>query len=320
MITVVDAPSGGYLDRPDIEQEILATNAEVELLLVTESTRDELLRLKSPYLILWHRVALDAAFFERNTACRAVVCASVGYDHVDVDAARRHGVGIYHVPQYGTEEVADHTLAVFLAVSRKLIELDRHVRGGGWDWRLAHGIRRLRGQTWGVVGLGRIGLAVAERARAFGMRLAFHDPYNHPGIEKSLDLTRAHTLDDLLAISDVLSLHVPLDRQTHHLIGAAQLRAMRPGSCLINTARGAIIDLSALGGALAEERPGSVALDVVEGEPALPQWLRHHPRVLLTPHAAFYSVESLIELRTRAAEAVRQLLAGTPVTTAIRVI
>lgn len=320
VVAIVDAPSGGYVDQPDIEQKLLAPYATVRSVLIVKHNRDELLELDSPYIILWHHVALDAQFFRVNPACRAVVCASVGYDHVDIDAAAQRGVAVFHVPHYGTEEVADHTVLLFLASARMLVQLDRHVRGGGWDWQLSRGVRRLRGQTWGIVGLGRIGLAVAARAKAFGMRVTFYDPYNHPGIEKALDLRREHTLTELLAAADVVSLHVPLDESTRHLVGAQQLRAMKPGACLVNTSRGAVVDVAALPAALDEGCPGSAALDVVEGEPHLPVSLRRHPRALLTPHTAFYSVESLEELRGRAARAVRQLLVGEPVTAALRVV
>lgn len=318
-VAVVDAPSGGYVDDLDIEEKIIEPAGTVRKYLISPENRDTLFEIPEPYLILWHHVGLDARFFASSRHCRAVVCASVGYNHVDVGAAYRHGVAVYHVPQYGTEEVADHTLALFLAAARRLPELSAHVREGGWDWRLATGVRRLRGTTWGIVGLGRIGLAVAMRARAFGMRVAFHDPYNHPGIEKSLDLVRKPTLAELLADSDVVSLHTPLDDDTHHLLGARELALMRPGSYLVNTARGPLVDVAALRDALAEGRPGFAVLDVVEHEPRLPGWLIGHPRVLLSPHSAFYSIESLAELRTRAATAARELVDGSAVTAAVRV-
>lgn len=318
-VAVIDAASGGYVDKLDIEEKIIAPVGSVREYLISPQNRGVLFEIEEPYLILWHSVELDMEFFEKNRRCQAVVCASVGYNHVDIKAARKRRVDIYHVPHYGTEEVADHTLALFLTAVRRLPELAQHVREGGWDWRRAAGVRRLRGTTWGIVGLGRIGLAVAARAKAFGMRVAFHDPYNHPGVEKALDLIRKPTLAALLADSDVVSLHVPLDDSTHHLIGAGELALMRPGSYLINTARGALIDVAALRAALAEGHPGFAALDVVEHEPALPAWLTTHPRALLSPHSAFYSVESLIELRTRAATAARELVGGSTVTAAVRV-
>ncbi|MGH3620273.1 MAG: C-terminal binding protein [Sciscionella sp.] len=319
-VAVVDAPSGGYVNQLDIEEKVIGSTASVRGYLISRDNHEELFGIREPYLILWHHVSLDAEFFERNPHCRAVVCASVGYNHVDIDAARRHGVAIYHVPQYGTEEVADHTLALFLSAARRLPELAEHVRDGGWDWRRAMGVHRLRGANWGIVGLGRIGLAVAVRAKAFGMRVSFHDPYNHPGIDKSMDLVRKSTLDELLADSDVVSLHVPLDERTYHLIGARELGLMRQGAYLVNTARGALVDAGALETALAEDRPCFVALDVVDNEPALPAWLRKHPRALLSPHSAFYSFESLVELRTRAATAARELVSGSPVTAAVGVV
>lgn len=318
-IAVVDAPSGGYVDQLDIEDGIIGSSGKIRKYLISPDNRDALYALTEPYVILWHHVGLDAEFFERVTNCQAVICASVGFNHVDIDAAHRRGVRIYHIPHYGTEEVADHTLALFLATARRVPELAAAVRAGEWDWRRATGVRRLRGATWGIVGLGRIGLAVAARAKAFGMRVAFHDPYNHPGVEKALDLDRKSTLAELLADSDVVSLHVPLDERTHHLIDAGELAIMRPGACLVNTARGALVDIEALRPALADGRPDRVALDVVENEPALPDWLIDHPRVLLSPHSAFYSVESFVELRTRAAQAALDLVSGVPVTTAVEV-
>lgn len=319
-VAVIDAPDGGYIDQLDIEEEIIGSVAPVHLCLISEDNRNELFDIEDTCIILWHRVPLGPEFFERNSQCRAVVCASVGYDHVDVAAAKRCGVSLYHIPHYGTEEVADHTLALFLSAARRLSVLTRHVQSGGWDWRRAHGVHRLRGASWGIVGLGRIGLAVAARVKAFGIHVAFYDPYNHPGVEKSLDLLRKTSLDQLLADSDVVSLHAPLTEQTHHMIGRSQLETMRSDAYLINTARGALIDVDALKGSLAAGRPGVVALDVVEHEPALPPWLVQHPQVMLTPHSAFYSAEALTELRIRAASAALEVVSGAPVTAAVRVV
>ena len=315
-VVVLDAPGGGYVERPDLEGQILAPYAETRLEIVSPAERERLLTLDAEYVILWHRVSLDAEFFRRAKACRAVVCASVGYDHVDLAAAAANGVPVYHIPHYGTDEVADHTLALALALVRQLPVLQRHTRDGGWDWRAIGDARRLRGKVWGVIGFGRIGTAVGQRARAFGMEVAFYDPYNHPGIEKAFGFQRHLSLHGLLAAADVVSVHTPLNAGTANLLGAAELRLLKAGAVLVNTARGGLIDLTALRQALAEGRPARYGLDVLAGEPEVPDWLRNDPRVLLTPHAAFYSVESLIELRSRAAEAVLQLVTGQPVTSA----
>jgi D-3-phosphoglycerate dehydrogenase/C-terminal binding protein len=315
-VVVLDAPGGGYVECPDLEDQILGAHARTRLELVSPADRDRLLALDAEYVILWHRVSLDAEFFEQAKTCRAVVCASVGYDHVDLAAAAANGVPVYHIPHYGTDEVADHTVALALALVRDLPGLQRHTRDGGWDWRAIGNARRLRGKTWGLIGFGRIGTAVGQRARAFGMEVAFYDPYNHPGIEKAFGFERHLSLDSLLGAADIVSVHVPLNAGTANLLGAAELRLLKPDAVLVNTARGGLIDLDALPDALAEGRPARLGLDVVAGEPDVPEWMREDPRVLLTPHAAFYSVESLIELRSRAAEAVLQLITGQPVTSA----
>ncbi len=315
-VVILDAPGGGYLERPDIETDLLNGIAETRLEVIAPAGRERLLRLDADYVILWHRVGLDAEFFETAKRCRAVVCASVGYDHVDVAAAGTAAVPLFHVPDYGTEEVADHTLALALALARALPRLREHTLEGGWDWRAIGATRRLRGQVWGIIGLGRIGTAVLRRAEAFGIHCVFYDPYAHPGIQKGLGIQRFPDLAGLLEVADIVSVHVPLTDDTRHLLGADEFGRMKPGSMLINTARGAIVDIDALRSALDACRPGLVGLDVVEGEPVLPLWLRQHPQALVTPHAAFYSVESLVELRTRAAKAVAQLITGQLVTSA----
>jgi D-3-phosphoglycerate dehydrogenase/C-terminal binding protein len=320
-VAIVDTPSGTpggrYVEDLDIELSLLGAIAETRLEIVSPAQQQErLLALEDDYIVLWPRLGLDAEFFESNKHCRAVVCASAGYDHIDVAAARAADVPVFHVPDYGTEEVADHTLALALALARALPGLRQHTLDGGWDWHAIGQAPRLRGRVWGVVGLGRIGTAVARRTQTFGMRCVFYDPYVHHGIEKALAIERVGSLAGLLDIADVVSLHVPLNAGTRHLLGAGELHRMKRGSILVNTARGAIVDVGALRSALAEGRPGSAGLDVIEGEPLIPSWLRADPRALLTPHAGFYSVESLAELRTRAADTVAQLIAGRPVTSA----
>jgi D-3-phosphoglycerate dehydrogenase/C-terminal binding protein len=318
-VVIVDAPGGGYLERPDVETGILNGIAQTRLEVIAPDEPERLLRLDADYVILWHRVSLNAEFFETARRCRAVVCASVGYDHVDLAAAHAAAIPLFHVPDYGTEEVADHTVALALALARALPRLRQHTLDGGWDWRAIGAAPRLRGRVWGIVGLGRIGNAVLRRAEAFGMRCVFYDPYAHPGIQKGLGIERLPDLAGLLEVADIVSVHVPLSEGTRHLLGAAEFSRMKPGSILVNTARGAVVDIDALPKALDAGAPGLVGLDVVEGEPAIPPWLREHPQALVTPHAAFCSVESLIELRTRAAEAIAQLITGQPVTSAFPV-
>ncbi len=264
-------------------------------------------------LILFHDIeAMTDATFARAPRLKAVVRAGVGYNNVDLIAAGRRGIGVCNVPDYGTEEVADHAMAMLLALVRHLPESDASMRRGEWDYHVATNAVRLRGKTLGIVGCGRIGTATALRARAFGLDVVFYDPHVAPGLDKALGIRRAMTLGALLAESHFVSLHCDLRPSSHSLIDAKALAAIRPGAILINTARGPVVDQPALLGALDSGRLYAAGLDVFTREPLDDDRLRHHPRVLLTPHSAFYSKEGFIELRTKTAEEVARILDGEP--------
>ena len=219
---------------------------------------------------------------------------------------------VCNVPDYGTEEVADHAIMFLLALARRLVVSHEAIRAGNWDYRTALGAPRLRGKTFGVVGCGRIGTAAALRAKALGLDVVFYDPYLRQGMDKSLGIRRVYTLEDLLEQSHFVSLHCYLDATTRHLINAESIARMRPGAMLINTARGPIVDEAALLDALDSGHLAAAGLDVIEREPLEYDRLRLHPKVLLTPHTAFYSVEGYTELRTKTAEEDRRILLGEP--------
>ncbi len=243
--------------------------------------------------------------------CRLVVRYGVGVDNVDVEAAAARGVWVANVPDYGRDEVADHTLALALAVLRGVVVLDRSVRHGTWDLEAARPLRRLGTLTYGVVGCGAIGTAVARRAAGLGMRVLGYDiaqVRSEPPIERV-------PLEELLEGSDVVSLHAALTRESHHLIGADALARMRPSAFVVNTARGGLVDGAALLAALDAGALAGAALDVLEVEPPdeLGWRLAHHPRVVATPHAAWYSEEAFLTLKTEVArEALRVLEGGRP--------
>jgi D-3-phosphoglycerate dehydrogenase len=256
-------------------------------------------------------VPITAEVLDALPRCRLVVRYGVGVDNVDVEAAAARGVWVANVPDYGRDEVADHTLALALAVLRGVVALDRSVREGNWDLEAARPLRRLSVLAYGVVGCGAIGRAVAERAAGLGMRVL---GYDLPQVASGPPIERV-PLEGLLAAADVVSLHAALTRDTHHLIGADALARMKPSALLVNTARGGLVDAAALLAALDAGELAGAALDVLEGEPPdeLGWRLARHPRVVATPHAAWYSEEAFHTLKTEVArEALRVLQGGKP--------
>ncbi len=240
-----------------------------------------------------------------------VIRYGIGVDNVDLAAARRLGVAVANVPDYGGDTVADHAAACLLALLRKLPRYDHAVRTGGWcsPTSLAP-LPGFASTTVGLVGTGRIGLALHTRLRPFGFRMVAHDPYADAEVLAARGLPLLD-LPDLLAIANAVSLHAPLTSETRHLIDAGALRRMPAGAVLVNTSRGGLVDPEALADALESGHLSGAALDVFEPEP-LPadSRLRSLPGVILTPHAAFYSDDSVANLQRLAAEEAARALAG----------
>lgn len=300
-----------FLKEAGVESPILHDTARVVVARAIDEASLLPFAADADALLLFHDIErIGEATFAGSPRCKCVVRAGVGYNNVDLAAADRHGVVVCNVPDYGTEEVADHAIMFLLAVARRLMPCHDAIRAGGWDYETALGTPRLRGKTLGLVGCGRIGAATALRAKAFGLDVAFYDPLVKHGADKALGVRRIHSLDELLAESHFVSLHCYLDATTHHLIDADALAKMRPGSILVNTARGPVVDQKALVEALDSGHLSGAALDVVEREPLDDERLRFHPKVILTPHSAFYSVEGFDELRGKAAAEVRRVLRG----------
>jgi phosphoglycerate dehydrogenase-like enzyme len=258
---------------------------------------------------------LDAAFFAGLGTTRLLLRPYVGYDDVDVAAATRAGVLVANVPDAIDTDVANHAMALILAINRQVVRLDAYVRDGGWARtrrRTPEGLvlHRPEAQTLGLLGFGRIGRATARLAAAFGYRLIAHDPHADADAFAAADVERV-SLEDLLRRSDVLSVHVFLSPETHHLLDAGRLALMRPSAWVVNTARGKVIDEEALVSALREERLGGAALDVMEREPIDPgSPLLGLPNVIVSPHVAGHSAEGARQLRERAAEIALQVALG----------
>lgn len=259
-------------------------------------------------LLVWSPVSESE--MEALPALRVIATCSVGFDHIDVAAATRRGVWVCNVPDYCIEEMADSTIALVLALLRGVVVLDRSVRGGMWDDHAAGPLARFRGTRLGVVGFGRIGRAVSLRALALGMEVLAADAVVEPA-EMAAVGVRPVGLDEVLRSCLAVTLHVPLTPETSGMIGGRELSLMRQGAFLVNTARSALVDQEALMKALDSGALGGAALDVLPVEP--PTTSRpapHHPRLIVTPHSAWYSLDSEREVYRRSTLSVRAVLEG----------
>jgi D-3-phosphoglycerate dehydrogenase/C-terminal binding protein len=275
-------------------------------------------------IIVYHEISITRRTIERLEDCKLIVRGGVGIDNVDLDFARRRGIPVANVPDYGSEEVADTAIAMTLALARGTHLLNSRLQAskGPWSYTQMVPLVRLRGRVFGVIGLGRIGTAAALRAKALGMEVVFYDPYKDDGYDKALGIRRVETLDELLAQSLVVTVHCPLTDETRQMIDAAAIARMPRGSYLVNTARGAIVDTHALPEALRSKQLAGTGIDVLpteppeDDDPLLVAWRdpdhpAHH-RLILNPHAAFYSEQGLMDIRTKTAEACRRAVLGLP--------
>lgn len=275
-------------------------------------------------IMLYHNIRIGRSTIERLEQCKLIVRCGVGFDNVDYAFARSRGIAVANVPDYGTEEVADSAIGMMLALTRGINFYNVRMRDtpDPWMYSTAGKLYRLRGRTFGLLGLGRIGSATALRARSLGMDTIFFDPYKQDGYDKALGIRRVETLDELLASSFVLSLHCPNTPETKHIIDAEALQKMQDGSYLINTARGAIVDVRAIPDAIASGKLAGAAIDVLVDEPPakdnqlLVAWRDpKHPaytRLIINPHSAFYSEEGLADMRIKGSQACRNALLGHP--------
>jgi D-lactate dehydrogenase len=264
---------------------------------------------------------LNRANLEPLANLKLIATRSTGYDHIDIDYCRSRGIDVCNVPVYGDNTVAEHTFALILALSRKVIQAHNRARSGDFALTGLQGFD-LRNRTIGVVGTGHIGVHVIRIARGFMMRAVAFDAQPDKRLADALDFAYVETLDELLAQSDIVTLHAPLVPSTHHMINRHNIDRMRPGSLLINTARGGLIETDAVVAALASGHLGGAGLDVFEGETLIREEkellsdsynleelrtltrnlaLFRHENVIVTPHVAFNSVEALERILTTTA-------------------
>lgn len=256
---------------------------------------------------------MPAHVIEQLEKCRIIARYGIGVDTIDLAAATRCGIAVTNVPEYCTDEVSDHALALLLALARKVVVADRAVRTGTWSLETVTPIYRLAGATLGLVGLGKIARRLAAKAQALGMRVCGADPYLDAAALAAQGI-QLISLEEVLRESDFVSLHAPLTDETRGFINDMALAQMKPGAYLINTARGPLVDVDALARALADRRLAGAGLDVVPTEP-LPadSPLRALDNIILTPHVSYYSEQSLEDLQRLATEEVVRALRGEPV-------
>ena len=273
-------------------------------------------------VMMYHNIAITRDTIARLKHCKLIVRCGVGYDNVDWRFARERGIPVANVPDYGTEEVADSAIGLMLSLTRAINFLNNRLQrnSGPWMYTQAAPVLRLRGRVFGIIGLGRIGSAAAVRAKALGMDVAFYDPLKPDGYDKALGVRRVEKLEALLRQSFVVSVHCPLTEETRHIMDARTIALMADGSYLVNTARGATVDATAVPAAIRSGKLAGAAIDVLPQEPPpddhplLVAWRDPadpcHDRVILNPHTAFYSEEGLLDMRVKGSQACRRALLG----------
>ncbi len=308
----------------DDEQRTLGDLAEVTAL--DAHGEDELIgRIEdADALMVYHCIQLTARVIERLTRCKLIVRCGVGFDNVDHAFARTRGIPMANIPDYGTEDVADTAIAMMMTLARGVHLMNSRLRRreGAWHYTQAVPLHRLRGRVCGIIGLGRIGAAAALRAKALGMDVVFFDPYVPDGKDKSLGLRRAESLEELLKQSHLLSVHCPLTDETRRMLDDSAIALLPRGAIVVNTARGAVVDVLAVLRAIESGHLAGAGIDVLEKEPPpdddplLKAWRDPqnpaHDRLILNPHSAFYTEEGLRDMRVKGSENVRRVLLGNP--------
>ncbi|MEK6794592.1 MAG: C-terminal binding protein [Spirochaetota bacterium] len=294
----------------EIERDILAP-AGIELV-INENGDDLAHAAKDMDALLVNLAPIDTALLTHLDRCRVISRYGVGYDNVDLAAAKKKGIAVTNVPDYCKYDSAEHTLALMLAAARRITVHDGRIRKGEWNITQGNPVFRLRGRTYGIIGYGRTGRNVHRLISNFGFGTI--NVCSPTADEQELRVSNARkvSLETLLRESDFISCHVPLNDSTFHMIGEHELSLMKPTAVFVNTSRGKVVDEAALTRALKAERIGMAGLDVFEQEPiAQDSELRSLENVVLTDHQAWYSEESIIELKRRVAENVKAVLTGT---------
>jgi D-3-phosphoglycerate dehydrogenase len=310
MSTLLVAVADSVFPSLEPAQQVLA-EVKADLRLAAEPTPEAILaeaRQADGLMVTYAKIT--AEIIRQLERCQIIARMGIGIDNIDIDAATQAGIVVTYVPDYCVDEVSDQAMALLLALARKVTYANQLVQSGRWEMSAVVPLNRLRGRTLGLVGFGKIPQMVAPKAQAFGIHVITFDPYISDDVTSAAGVERVD-FDRLLQTSDYISIHAPLTPNTHHLFNADAFRQMKPEALLINTARGPLVDVDALAIALDEGRLGGAALDVMPVEPPPPDSpLLGRDNVILTPHTAFYSEDSLIDLQSKAAQDVVHVLSG----------
>jgi lactate dehydrogenase-like 2-hydroxyacid dehydrogenase len=295
------------------------TNPDIEALVLKDAVSTEF-HPDAEVLLVWHQV-VDGAYMDRFPRLRSIIRYGVGYDRIDLEAARARGITVSNNPSYCVDEVSDTAMAMILNISRGVTRLDHLSRGfcGTWQENSIQSLRRAGAHRLAIIGAGRIGASVLQKARAFKFDLCFFDPYLPSGWERTLGATRYERLDDLLRDADIVSLHVPLNPETEAMVDDRFVASMKAGASLINTSRGRILkDLDVVLNGLRSNQLSNVALDVLpeeppRGHPLIEAWQERASwldgRLVINPHNAFFSQDASLEMRALVARNAARVLA-----------
>jgi D-3-phosphoglycerate dehydrogenase len=306
VIAIADSPFPSLdpvkdaLKRIDAEIRVSKSNSEADII--------DVARNADGLMVCYAQIT--PTIIEALTRCRVIARTGLGVDNIDLPAAKKKDIVVTYVPDYCLQEVSDHTMALLLALARKIPLSNKLVQAGRWEMPAVVPISRLEGQTLGLIGFGNIPRAVAPKAKAFGLKVITSDPFVSPDHLKALGVENV-SMDELYARSDIVSVHAPLMPTTRGLVNADAFAKMKQGVLIVNTARGPLVDQKALVAALDSGKVGGAALDVLEQEPPpKDNPLAGRDNVILTPHTAFYSVDALRELQSKAANDVASVLSG----------
>ena len=311
MSSLLVAVADSVFPNLDLARAVVA-RAGADLKLSPQPTPESIVATaKDADAVLVTYAKINADMIGQMKKVRIISRFGIGVDNVDLDAATKAGIVVTKVPDYCLDEVSDHAMALLLSLVRKIPSSNARTHSGRWEMPAVVPIHRLRGSVLGLVGFGRIPQLVAPKAQSFGIKVIAYDPYIPPAVMEKAGVKRVE-FPELVKTSDYISIHSPLLPETRHLFNAEVFKQMKPGAVLVNTARGPIVDEAALAAALDAKQIAGAALDVMEQEPPVNSPLFGRDNVILTPHTSFYSVESLEELQTKAAEEVVRVLTGQP--------